>query len=129
MRIEGWRPDVFFEVANEVLPERLLEAAEYVAAEARRRAPVGKISHPMYRRGPYAGQVWTSRDGGRMKKSIRVVQKRGKTGQVLWAAKNIRVYVGHYMAWYASIVEHYTPFMRPTFYATIERVKAILGAK
>jgi len=129
MRIEGWDPDPACEEILNVAEERLVEAAEAIAAAVRQRCPVGTVSHPMYKRGPYAGQFWTARDAGALKASVRVVQKTGATGQVLWATRNVRIYAGTRKAYYASIVEHFTPFFRPALYATQEAVKSILGVK
>lgn len=129
MKVEGWNPGALDDLINEAMPEKLVASAKEVAGEVRRRCPVGTVSRPMYKRGKYAGQPWTARDKGQLKRSVRVVQKKGKTGRILLQAKNIRVYAGHYLAWYASIVEYYTPFMRPGFNAALGRVKDILGAK
>ena len=128
MRIERWQPEGLDDLVNEAMPARLMEAAQFLAKEVRRRTPVGTVSRPIYKRGPYAGQFWTARDAGELKRSVRVVQKKGKSGRLLWQAKNIRVYVGHAKAWYVNIVEHRTPFMRPAFYASLDRIRSILGA-
>lgn len=83
----------------------------------------------MYRRGPYAGQPWTARDAGQLKKSIRVTQKKLKGGRAAWKSKDVRIYAGHYLAWYANIVEHSKPFMRPAVAASLSTVKSILGVR
>ncbi|MEN6464447.1 MAG: HK97 gp10 family phage protein [Syntrophaceae bacterium] len=129
MRVENWNPNAFDQTFENVCIERLVEAAEVVAANARRNCPVGTISRPMYKTGKYAGQPWTARDAGQLRKSIRVVQKKSKSGRPLMSKKNVRVYVGHYLAYYASIVEHSKPFMRPSFEASIPAIKSITGAR
>jgi hypothetical protein len=129
MRVESWNPTAFDQEFENVAIERLLEAATVVANNARSRCPLGTISHPIYRRGPYAGLNWTSRDAGRLKSSIRVVEKKSKSGKPLSRQRNVRVYAGHYMAWYAAIVEFYTPFIRPALYQSIAQIKSITGAK
>lgn len=129
MRVERWQPEVLDDLINEQTPARLQEAGEHLAGQIRRRTPVGTVTRPIYRTGPYAGQFWTARDAGELKRSVRVVRKRGKSGRILWAARNIRVYVGHQKAYYASIVEFYSPFVRPGFYAAINGIRDILGAR
>jgi len=129
MRVEGWKPEVLDDLVNEVMPGRLLEAANVIAAEVRRRCPVGTVSRPIYKRGPYAGKYWTARDAGELKRSVRVTQKKAKSGRILWKAKNIRVYIGHKKAYYASIVEFTRPFIRPAFASVRNQVLSILGVR
>lgn len=129
MRVEGWNPNIADETFENVAIERLVEAASVVASAARGRCPVGTLSRPIYQRGPYAGQKWTARDAGQLKKSIRVVQKKSKSGKPLARKRNVRVYAGHYLAYYASIVEHTKPFLRPALYGSIQGIKSIVGAK
>lgn len=147
MRVETWNPNMMDESFENVAIDRIVAAAEVVAAATRSNCNMfsGQYSHPMYRRGKYAGQNWTSRDAGRLKKSVRVTRKRtGRSGRSvsvtghsvanIWSnssfsrKKNVRVYAGHFMAWYANIVEHYTPFMRPALSQTLSEVKSIIGA-
>ena len=110
--------------------ERLIEAAEVVAASARDSCPEGKLSRPMYKRGPYANQPWTARDAGALKKTIRVRQKTSKSGKPLKRKSNVRVYAGNYLVYYASIVEHaIRPFMRVALTNSHSQIKSILGAE
>ena len=129
MRIENWNPNAMDETFENVAVERLVEAAQVVADAARRRCPVGTVSRPMYKTGPYAGQPWTARDAGQLKKSIRVTQKVSKSGKPLTRKRNVRVYAGHYLAYYASIVEFSKPFMRPALAASLSQVKSVVGAE
>jgi len=137
MRIEAWNPNKADQEFENVAIERLVKAAEVVANAARRKCPVGTISRPMYKTGPYAGQPWTSRDAGRLKKSIRVVRQKTKSGKAFSKKRNVRVYAGSYPpgikpqedAYYVSIVEHTRPFMRPALEGTMSEVKQIIGAK
>lgn len=130
MRIENWNPNAFDETFENVAMDRLLEAAEVVANSARQKCPVGTISRPIYKTGRYAGQTWTSRDAGRLKKSIRVVQLKSKTGKPLSKKRNVRIYAGHYLAYYAKIVEYNgKPFLREALNSSISTVKQIIGAK
>lgn len=129
MRVANWNPNAMDETFENVAIERLVEAAEVVANRARSKCPVGTVSRPMYKKGRYANQPWTARDKGQLKKSIRVVQLKSKSGKPLTRKRNVRVYAGHYLAYYARIVEHYTPFMRPAFNGSISEVKQIIGAK
>lgn len=129
MRVESWNPNAFDESFENVAIERLVEAAEVVASETRRRCPVGTTSHPMFKTGRFAGKAWTSRDAGRLKASIRVVRKRTRGGKAFSRKRSVRVYAGHYMAYYARIVEYYQAFMRPGVAAAMSEVKTIIGAK
>lgn len=130
MRIEGWNPEMYDELFEQATIERLVEAAEAVAASARANCPVGTVSRPMYRRGPYAGQPWTARDAGALKKTIRVRTKLSKSGKPLKRNSNVRVYAGNYLVYYASIVEHaIRPFMRVSLINSHSKIKSILGAE
>jgi hypothetical protein len=129
MRIENWNPNAYDETFEKIAIERLIEAAEVVADTARSKCPEGTVSRPIAKRGMYAGQPWTSRDGGRLKKSIRVVQKKSKSGKPLSAKRNVRVYAGHYLAYYAQIVEFFRPYLRPALTQSISQVKTILGVR
>lgn len=128
-RVELWNPNKFDESFEDIAISRMIKAAELVAAKARRSCPVGTTKRPIYSSGKYAGLKWTSRDGGRLKKSIRVVRKRTKSGRAFSRKRNVRVYIGNYLAYYASIVEHNKPFMRPAFYSSIPEIRAIIGAR
>jgi len=129
MRVESFNPNEFDQIFEDIAIDRLVEAADVVADEVRRKCPVGTISRPMYRTGPYAGQPWTARDARQLKKSIRVVRKKTKSGKAFSKKRNVRVYAGNYLAYYASIVEHSQPFMRPAYYKSLAKVKSIIGAK
>ena len=129
MRVEAFNPNKFDETFETVAVERLVEAADVVAAAARRRCPVGSLSRPMYRLGAYAGQAWTARDAGQLKKSIRVVRKKTRSGKAFSRKRDVRVYAGHYLAYYARIVEFSRPFMRPALEGSIPAIRSILGAR
>ena len=130
MRIEGWNPEKFDLEFENVAIERLVEAAEEVAASARASCPVGTISRPIYKRGPYAGAPWTARDAGALKKTIRDRQKTSKSGKPLQRKSNVRVYAGSFTRYYASIVEHAgKPFLRVALINSHSKIKSILGAK
>ncbi|HUU40987.1 MAG TPA: HK97 gp10 family phage protein [Desulfatiglandales bacterium] len=119
-RIAFWNPKI---ADKEVLPnamKRLEKAGEVVAEKARAKCPVGTVSRPMYKKGRYAGQFWTARDAGALKKSIRVVRKYDDKN------RNIRVYAGTKKAYYAQIVEYYTPYLRPALNASKYRIKKVL---
>jgi hypothetical protein len=112
---------------------RMTKAAKVLAAAVRAKCPVGTISHPMYEKGKYKKCPWTKRDGGSLKRSVRVVEKKDKYGVDIiakYASIGIvggpRVYVGNYYAYYAQIVEFYTPFMRPTVQTMQGEMKSIL---
>jgi hypothetical protein len=127
MRVENWNPNVMDETFENVSVERLVEAANAVADAARRECPVGTKSRPIYLRGKYKGQNWTARDAGQLKRSIRVVTKQTLSGKPLWRKRNVRIYAGHYLAYYARIVEFNNPFMRRALYNSLSQVKSIIG--
>jgi hypothetical protein len=130
MRIESWNPNVMDETFENVAIDRLVEGAEVVAKQARRNCPVGTVTRPIYKSGPYAGQNWTARDGGKLKKSVRVTQKLSKSGKPLNRKRNVRVYAGNYLAYYAKIVEFSgKAFLRNALNSSIGEIKSIIGAK
>lgn len=130
MRVEGWNPEKFDLQIENVAIERLVEAAEEVATAARGECPEGSISRPIYKRGPYAGKPWTARDAGALKKTIRVRQKHSKAGRPLKRKRNVRVYAGNYIVYYARIVEYAGhTFLRPALWNMTAKIKQILGAK
>jgi hypothetical protein len=116
---------------DKIARDRLVRAAEVVVDAARRRCPVGTITRPMYRRGKYAGQTWTSRDGGRLRRSIE--HTKGKDwvegiGEDL-PNRSIAIIAGNYWAWYADIVEFQTAYMKPALEESIPKIKEILGVE
>ena len=133
MRVEYWDLTGLNKIVAKSGQRRMKRAANVIAAEVRRDCPVGTISRPMYRKGKYKDQPWTARDAGQLKKSVRVVERHeSKYGIELAQFKslgnygNVRVYIGNYKAYYASIVEHESPFMRPALNKVRSRVKKIL---
>ena len=129
VRITDWNPNKMDATFENVALDRLIKAAEVIKNKVKSKTPVGTTSRPIYRKGPYAGQPWTARDAGQLKKSVRVVRKKTKSGKALSRKRNIRVYVGNYLAYYANIVEFYTPFMSIGFESALGEVKEIIGAK
>jgi len=111
---------------------RARKAAELLAKAVRAKCPVGTESHPMYKKGPHAGQPWTKRDGGSLKRSVRVTERKEEFGYEIQHISGggfsggARVYVGNYYAYYAQIVEFYTPFIRPTKDSMQGQIKSIL---
>ena len=106
MRVANWNPEKYDLMIETASIERLKEGAEVVAKYARQKCPIGTVSRPIYKTGVHAGKLWTSRDAGRLKKSIRVVQKLGKSGKPLKRKSNVRIYSGNYLAYYSGIVEY-----------------------
>ena len=130
MRVSNWNPQKYDSEFIEASMDRLVKAAHVIANEARSRCPVGTISRPIYKTGPYAGQPWTARDAGSLKRSIRVVEKNeDQTGALLSISKNrnVRVYAGNYLVYYAKIVEYAgKKFLRPAVNASKPAVRSIL---
>ena len=115
------------EIFEDAAVEKIVECAEVLAQEARRLCPVGTVSRPIYLRGKYKGQAWTARDAGQLERSVRVTRKKSKSGKVMYRRRDVRVYAGHYLAYYASIVEHAgKPFMRTALAAAHSDMQSIL---
>lgn len=130
MRVENWNPNIMDETFENVAIERLVEAAGVVRDSARQKCPVGKIERAVYKSGRYAGQKWTARTPGQLKDSIRVVQKKSKSGKPLSRKRNVRIYAGNYMAYYAKIVEFKEKaFLRPALNGSISEIRSIIGAR
>lgn len=136
MRVENWNPNVADQEFANVAMYRLLEAAYVVKDNTVRhlRSQIGKgkttgINRPMYKSGDYAGKAWTAREFGQMLKSVRVTRKKSKTGKLLMKKRNIRIYAGHYLAFYADIFEYRNPFMRPALVQSLSEIKSIIGVR
>ena len=127
MRVVNWSWKEADEMVAKETRRRQRKAANFLKDEVRRVCPIGTVSRPMYRRGKFAGQWWTRHDAGALKRSVRVVERDDeKFGFKLAQYGEVRVYVGHKLAWYAQIVEYYRPFMRPAVASTMSRIKNIL---
>ncbi len=129
MKVEFWEPDKYDYLFEDVAVDRLVDAAKVIQATARALVPVGTVRRSIARRGRYAGQTWTGRSPGRLKDSIRIVQKLTKGGKPFKSKKNVRVYAGHWLAYYARIVENKEKaYMEPAVNLSIGEVKRIIGA-
>ena len=136
MRVEHWNPNVADETFENVAIERLVAAAEILAGVTKQKlkAHIGTgkttgINRPIYKTGPYAGKEWTKRNFGELLKSVRVVRKKTKSGKAFSRKRNVRVYCGHYLAYYARIFEYSKPFMRPALTQSIAAMRAAIGAR
>lgn len=130
MRIEFFEPKKFDTELKGIVLKRMNNAADILVNQAKTNGfcPVGTITRPMYKKGKYAGQKWTSRDAGRLRKSIRKVLPRN-ISKSFGTPTNIRVYAGHYMAWYAAIVEFESHFLRRAKNRARPKMKVALGVK
>lgn len=133
MRIKRWNWKDANKMVNGEGRRRLLLAAELVAAEVRAklRNQIGKgattgISRPIYKKGVHRGQPWTQRNFGALLNSIRVVEKKERWGFEIHRERNVRVYAGHYLAYYARIFEYSKPFMRTGWRAALSMVKSVI---
>ena len=134
MRVRNWNPKKYDAEFAEASMDRLRTAAKLIAAEARNKLinQIGKgvketgISRPIYQSGPYAGQRWTGRNFGNLLKSIRVVEKKEQWGFEIHKKRNIRVYAGHYLAYYARIFEYYRPYMRTGWRSGLPMAKNVI---
>lgn len=161
MRVASWNPNKFDEIFENIAMDRLEEAADVVAERASHNLNNlrrGNISRPVYKSGPNKGKNWTARNPGTLKKSVRVVRKKGKGGKAFSRKRNIRVYAGHYLAYYPYWLEYGTsnvkrkhnkqnkgkflkdvelgnsrtpaqPFLRPAFYGSMNDIKYAIGAR
>jgi hypothetical protein len=105
MRIESWNPNKFDESFEGIILDRMVEAAEIVAERANHALSPGKISRPEYRSGKGGGKNWTARNPGTLKRSVRVVRKKVGGGKAFSRKRNVRIYAGHYLGYYAHWVE------------------------
>ena len=127
MRVSNWNPQQWDGEIMAASLERLRKAAEVVADRARERCPVGTLSRPIYKSGPYAGKPWTARDAGALRRSIRVVEKKQPHGYQFAGNRNVRIYAGNYLVYYARIVEYAgKAFMRPALNASKRNIRNIL---
>lgn len=87
--------EVMGEVEGKVV-KALRRAGRAVLRSARPEVPVGDETRSPYRRGPYAGQSWTARFPGTLKKSGRVrITKNKKRVQVIFGSKT--AYYGRFV--------------------------------
>lgn len=133
MRVRNWNPQKFDGEFFDASMNRLVKAANVIKSEAitKLRSEIGKgattnISHGPYKTGKYAGEPWTARDFGSLLKTIRVVEKNEQYGTVIAQLRNVRIYAGNYLVWWAAIFEYYRPYMRPAVNKSKERVRSIL---
>lgn len=136
VKVAEWNPNKFDATFEHVAVERLVKASRIIRAATKRRlaAQIGKgdttgINRPVYRSGKYAGKAWTAREFGQLMKSVRIVRKKTPSGRAFSKKRNIRVYAGHYLAFYADIFEFYQPFMRPALAETLHMVEQTIGVK
>jgi len=130
MRIEFFEPKKYDAELKGIVLKRMNNAADILVNQAKANGfcPVGTVSYPIYKTGKYEGQKWTSRDAGRLRKSIRKVIPYN-IGHGFGQPTNIRVYAGHYMAWYAAIVEFESHFLRRAKNRARSKMKIALGVK
>jgi len=134
MRVAYFNPNKFDREFDGITKDRLMKAAKVLKASTKRHlaAQIGRgkttgINRPVYKSGDYAGSTWTAREAGRMMKSVRIVEKKTKTGRVS-KKQNTRVYVGHFTAFYADIFEYYRPFLRPAWNESLPMIMTLIGA-
>jgi hypothetical protein len=112
--------------------DRLRKAAGEIQLQAILKCHVGKTNRPRAQRGKSAGAIWTEREIGALRRTIRVVEKEGETGL---AGRDVRVYAGNFKTWYAMQVEYGRggwkggahPFLRPGMSAAKGRVQSIIS--
>lgn len=105
----------------------LTEVAKQLRADIKARCPVGTIKRPMYKTGKGANQGWTERKPGTLNKSIRYKVMMSRYGDM---ARGIAGGTGKQLtAYYARIVEHYKPFMRPALDEMLVKMPLIAAQK
>jgi len=132
MRIGQWHPDKWDKEFEDIAMQRLMECAEVVAQKARLKCPVGTVTRPARPGQPR----WMERIPGQLKRSIRVVRKKTKKGQgkPFKRSRTVRIKAGHFLAFYATFVEHgcptiKKPFLRPALYSSIPEIRSIMGVR
>ena len=142
MRIAAWNPAEF---APEILSgcmERIEKAALVVRDAARSKMTGFKYTwkeHGPYSTGKYHGQIWTARDYGALKETIRVVKKKetgldAGYGYKMAQHMNVWIMAGNYKTWYAVQVEKGRgewrgkahPFLIPAFKESAGKMKSIV---
>ena len=132
-RVRRWNWNEANRMVNKGTRKRLQSAAKLIKTEVRTKLKgrIGKnvartgISRPIYKTGPHRGQPWTQRNFGELLNSTRIVEKIGSWGFEIKKERNIRVYAGHYLAYYAQIFEFTRPFMRPAWRAVLPKLKKV----
>jgi hypothetical protein len=154
-----WRQDSINRYVEGIAVERLVDAGEILRDEVKTklkaqfhrgwvgkqrplkpgrkrpnkpRAPRYEIDRPKYKSGPYNDAQWTARYGKTYKtliKSVRLVRKLTPKTKALSKKRSVRVYAGHYLAFYADIFEYYRPFFRPALRSSNDKMKGVLGVK
>jgi hypothetical protein len=145
-----WRQDSVNRYVEGVAMDRLVDAGEILRDEVKtklkaqfhrgwnrggepRKPPhLYDINRPVYRSGPYKDAQWTARYGKTYKtllKSVRLVRKLTPKTKALSKKRSVRIYAGHYLAFYADIFEYYRPFFRPALRGSNDKMKSALGVK
>lgn len=134
MRVESWNPNTLDQTFENVAMDRLVEGAAVIRDKAKQnlhgqlgRGKTTGINRPVYKTGRYAGRDWTARHFSELMRSIRIVRLKTESGRAFAKKRNVRVYAGNYLAYYADIFEFYRPFMRPAEISSLPEVKSIIG--
>ena len=115
--------------------KRLTEVGEAMAAEVKKSTPVGTLSRPMYKTGPYKNKYWTARDAGALQRSVRITKSwediDGNTSSEM-SSRNVWVICGTTKAYYGKIIEYgtngnkYQGFFRKAINRSKKRANLIL---
>jgi hypothetical protein len=134
MKVSNWNPEQYNGMFINASMDRVRKAAHVVRNKARLLVPQGTISRPAYKSGKYAGKIWTRRHALALMRSIRVVEK-NEDGGLMYQHRNVRVYAGNYIVFYAKIVEFMLgvksrypgkPFLRPALNSAKGEIQNIL---
>lgn len=125
MPVIFWNPTLATEQIIQNAGKRIEQAGNMFAIEIRKSLLRQRIwldkDRPVYRTGKNAGKYWTARKRMGLLKSVRVV----KQGEGIY--QNVWIMCGNTKAYYAKIVEHYTPFFRPAISKNRYKARKILA--
>ena len=128
MRVANWNPTRWDMDFAAISTKKLLRMAEVVKREAYAKCKPGTVSRPMYVSGPNAYRPWTARDAGSLRKTIRVVERYDQAGKPLVYGRDVRVYAGNWLRYYAAIVEFQgKKFLRPALRSAFPEMRNILS--
>ena len=99
----NWNTAAFEAECGKIGMDRLEAGAKAVRDDARRILKSklkGDVNRPVYRKGPYKGQIYTERRAGEMVNTIRVVRKKGSS------EREVRIYMGNFAVWWALQMEY-----------------------
>ena len=118
--VSFWHAAEVLSAAEVAKRKALKRAGEIVANDARALCPVGKRKKGVAKTGENAGEAWTERIPGTLKKSIRSrVTLKGDKVQVIAGGRKSK----ELTAYYAAMVELRAPFLRPALHKNEKNIE------